>query len=583
MKKFIALLLALAMVPSLVACGSSSQNTASQDQQPTPIVTDSPASTESTELQLEEEDSTLRTTQYGPVQGADNGTDLVWYHVPYAAAPVEELRWTAPIDPEPWNDPLDCTQPGTKAIQAGTDRSTMQTTVSGSEDCLYLDIYSTEQAENLPVLVFIHGGNNQTGSSTEIQGHQIVTNNDCVYVSLDYRLGLLGFNCLPALQTDEDSTGNYTLLDIAKALDWVKDNIAAFGGDPENITVSGFSAGGRDVMAMLISPIFKDKFDKAVVYSGGMTVIDEETSASQIAWAVAPLAVEAGKAADEQAAHDWLLTPGEDVKEFLYSLKAEDLALLMGNASIRMSGFPHLYTDGVVLPKEGFETTAYNSVPVLMLTGASEFSLFCNFDGYYSSPAITALDEEVQNQAKLFANQYGSDMYRIFNAQCSAETMYPNYNNNIYLCQIEYGSDNSKTPLPGLGSFHGIFVPMLTDIHGYGDFGDFTAAGYKAMAKQFNQYLNNFLATGDPNGSGLTPWATWTPEAPLSMVMDADDSQATAEMADVTTTYDEILARMDADDTLPQEVKANVISNVMNGRWFSAALDAHYQNPTLWK
>jgi len=528
-------------------------------------------------------DSLVRSTQFGDVLGTTKGESLVWYGVPYAAAPVGELRWAAPVDPEPWQEARDCTAPAEQAIQSAMDYATFQNVLSGTEDCLNLDVYTTEGAENLPVLVYIHGGNNQTGGSSEIEGSRIVVNNHCVYVSLNYRLGLLGFNCLPALQTEEGSTGNYTLLDIAKALDWVKANIAAFGGDPENITVSGFSAGGRDVMATLISPLFAGKFNKAIAFSGGMTVADEAASASQIAGAVAPLAVEDGKAADEAAAKEWLLTDGSDVKEWLYSLDAARLAPLMGNAGIRMSAFPHLYTDGVVLPAEGFDTESYNSVPLLMLTGSTEFSLFCSFDGFYFSPVITALDEDGQNAAKDFAKLYGSDMYRIFNTQCSAEAMFDKYDANIYLCQIEYGSVNSATFLPAMGSFHGIFVPMLTSENGYGGFGDFSAAGYQAMAAQFNAYLTNFLATGDPNGGELTEWPNWTPENKTTMVFDGDETQAIVEARDVSSSYADIIAAMEADDTLPADVKQGVISNVMNGRWFSAALDEYYGNANLWK
>ncbi|MEY8354517.1 carboxylesterase family protein [Lachnospiraceae bacterium 54-53] len=142
------------------------------------------------------------------------------------------------------------------------------------------------------MLVFIHGGNNQTGNAGEIPGTDLVKKDNCVYVSVDYRLGLLGFNCLPALQKEENSTGNYAMLDIGAALDWVKENIAAFGGDPGNVTISGFSAGGRDVMAMPASPVFKGKFQKAIAFSGGMTTADEGLSAKKIAAAMAPLAVE---------------------------------------------------------------------------------------------------------------------------------------------------------------------------------------------------------------------------------------------------------------------------------------------------
>lgn len=526
---------------------------------------------------------TLRTTQYGSVQGTDSEDHLTWYAIPYAAAPVGELRWSKPADPQAWTEPLDCTKPGDKFLQCGTDYATGETVVSGTEDCLNLDVYAPKNAEKLPVLVYIHGGNNQTGTSAEVMGHQIAVEENCVYVSLNYRLGLFGFNCLPALQKDADATGNYTLLDIAKALDWVKANIAEFDGDAGNITISGFSAGGRDVMAMLASPLFAGKFDKAVVYSGGMTIADETASARQIAAAIAPLAVEDQKAADETAAMEWLLTDGTDVKDYLYSIDSSRLVTLMANAGIRMSVFPHLYGDDVVLPKEGFATTKYNSVPLLMLTGATEFSLFCGFDGYYQSEAFTALDESAQNAAKAFVRNYGSDMYRIFNAQCSAETMYKNYNANIYVCQVEYGSDQSATTLPVMGSFHGIFVPMLTNDHTYSGFGDFTTQGYRSMSALFDNYLKNFLISGNPNAEGQTEWTNWTPENPVSMVLDADADKGTAEMKNVTTTYDAIMDAMDADTTVSEDIKSGLISNIMNGRWFSDALDARYKNASLWK
>lgn len=603
-KKIVAVLLASFMASSVMACG---QNAASSqvsedtensttdesvesdsteeaiaeasDESATESVTES-AETESDET---EELSTVRTTAYGDVEGIENGDCITWYGVPYAKAPVDELRWSNPEDPDSWSDVLDCTEAAEVAIQCGTDYSTGETVVKGSEDCLNLDIYATEDAENLPVLVYIHGGNNQTGSSSEIEGSQIVVDENCVYVSLNYRLGILGFNCLPALQTEEDSTGNYAMLDIAKALDWVKANIEAFGGDADNITISGFSAGGRDVMAMLISPLFEGKFDKAVVYSGGMTVADEDASARQIAAAVAPLAVEDGMADDTDTATEWLLSDGEDVKEYLYSIDAERLCTLMANAGIRMSVFPHLYTDGVVIPEEGFDTTSYNSVPVLMLTGSTEFSLFNNFDGFYSSDAVAEWDEETLTAAKEFGCTYGSDIYRIFNAQCSAEKMFDSYDSDIYLCQVDYGSANSEAVIDGLGAFHGVFVPMLTDQHSYSSFYDFNVDGYQDMASLFDAYLGNFLATGDPNGDGLTTWNAWTTDAPESLVLDANDTTATAEMKDVSSSYDDIMDAMDADETVDSDVKETIIQNVMNGRWFSDALDTRYDNESLWK
>lgn len=530
-----------------------------------------------------------RSTQYGPVVGLDQGESLVWYGIPYGAAPVGELRWQAPQDPAVWTEAKDCTAPSEVAYQYGSG-------VIGTEDCLKLDVYTTPNAHKLPVLVFIHGGNNQTGNTKEILGSELVVRDNCVFVTLDYRLGLFGFNCLPALCRGSDDTGNFTLLDIAKALDWVKDNIAQFGGDADNITISGFSAGGRDVMAMLTSPLFAGRFQKAIAFSGGMTIADETASVSQIALAIAPLAVEDGLFADTAAAKAWLMTDGEDVRDWLYSLDSARLCPLMSNAGIRMSVFPHLYGDGVVLPKEGFATTQYNNVPLLMLTGSTEFSMFAAWDAYFGSAEMKAYSAAETNAAKDFAVKYGSDMYRIFNAECSAETMYDHYGADIYLCQIDYGDPDALSQIPVLGAFHGIFVPMLSTVNNYAAMVDFSGEGYQEMAVLFNRYLKNFLTNGDPNGnlftgirglfsgdSALPKWQNWTPDNKVSMVLDASATDAQIGCKDVSTTYDEIMDRMDADTTVSAELKQKMIRNVMNGRWFSAALDARYGNPTLWK
>ncbi|WP_097004600.1 carboxylesterase family protein [Lacrimispora amygdalina] len=518
-------------------------------------------------------------TTYGPVKGVQKGDILTWYGIPYGKAPVGELRWKAPMAPDTWTEELDCTEESEQAIQlSGTE-------VKGSEDCLKLNVYAKEGSKNLPVLVFIHGGNNQTGKAGEIPGADLVKNDNCVYVSVDYRLGLLGFNCLPALTDGDKGTGNFAMLDIAYALDWVKENIEAFGGDPENVTISGFSAGGRDVMAMLISPQFKGKFQKAIAFSGGMTTAPEDLSAKKIAKAIAPLAVEDKKAADEEAAYQWLMTDAADVKEYLTSISAKRLAPLMGNAAIRMSVFPHLYQDGVVIPVNGFDTAEYNSVPLMMLTGSSEFSLFCLGDGYFKSDDMAGYSEEEIKAAKAFASKYGSDIYRIFNAQESAVKMSEHYSSDIYICQVNYGSEQSSIrDLGDYGAFHGIFVPMLSTKHNYLEYfpDAFNKEGYQAMAKQYNSYLANFLKSGNPNGDGLAAWSSWTPDKKVSMVFDATEDEAVVKEADVTTSYQDIMAAMDQDTSISPELKDKMIKNVLNGRWFSKALDEHYGNQSLW-
>lgn len=346
----------------------------------------------------------------GKVSGSEtsDGEALVWLGVPYAKPPVGGLRWKAPEALAASSAGLDATKSGALCPQLSSGK------LIGNEDCLTLDISRPNSSDaNLPVLVYIHGGNNQGGTSQEIDIKRLAVTAGAVVVSVNYRLGLLGFNSLPALKTGsaEENSGNFSLLDISQALEWIKSNIAAFGGDSSNVTVSGFSAGGRDVMAMLISPIFKGQFQKAISFSGGMTVTDAEASAKLTAKAIAPLVVVDKLKPDETQAYEWLLTISPDVEDYLRGVTAERLAGLMTNAGIRMAVFPHLFNDGVVLPKEGFATATYNSVPLLMLTGSNEFSLFARGD-----PEFAALkdDELIADDAKLraysFATKYGSKL-----------------------------------------------------------------------------------------------------------------------------------------------------------------------------
>ena len=521
-------------------------------------------------------DAPTAQTAYGAVTGITDGGVSIWYGVPYGRAPEGELRWQPPEVPDSWSDARDCTQPAAVALQFANNQ------VTGTEDCLNLDVYAPHDARDLPVMVYIHGGNNQTGTAQEIPGKELAANDGIVYVSLSYRLGLLGFNCLPALGVE---TGNFALLDIARALDWVRSNIYAFGGDPNNVTVTGFSAGGRDVMCMLMSPAFQGRFDKAIAFSGGMTTAEVEPSQKKIATALVPLAMEDGKAASEQEAYAWLLSDGTDVRDWLYNLWGDRLAPLMGDASIRMSVFPHLYEDGVVIPKGGFKDASYHAVPLMMLTGATEFSLFSLGDPFWKGDMMSEAPGDVLSAAQDFAVRYGSDMYRIFNAECSAEQMADTYGSDIYVCQVDFGSASSAVHIDPYGAFHGIFVPMLSSTNTYTSLvpNTFDQDGYQAMAKAFNDYLKNFLMAGNPNGGDLATWDAWSNDEGKSMVFDATETDAVVGLKDVRSSYDQIIAAMDADETIDADTKLLVEQNDMAGRWFSSALDEHTGAHDLWQ
>ncbi len=516
---------------------------------------------------------TLRPTASGPVQGGQTSQEgcLVWYGVPYGAAPAGALRWQPPQDPAPWADALDCTKPAPMALQNTNGMA------AGTEDCLKLNIYARDGAAGLPVVVYFHGGGNRTGSPQELPGTRLASRADCVFVSAGYRLGLLGFNALPALQNSPDSTGNYALLDAAKALDWVQENIASFGGDPRNVTVMGFSAGGRDVLAMLSSPYFAGRFQRAISLSGGLTTADPGASARQTAAAFAPLAVEDGLFADQNSAAQWLLTSGEDVTRWLYDLDPARVCLLMADGGIRMSSFPHLFADGVVLPENGFEAPLANPVPLLLVTGVTEFSLFNPLEVQYQS---NGLDAGGAASARAFATRYGSELYRIFNGAASAAALSAGSAAPVWVCEIAYGGRNSASPIRamGLGSFHGISLSMLSGENALSGVANLSCDGFAALSDLFVEKVGSFLH------SGSLDWQPWTAASPKALVLDAGAAadSASAFLQEAPADDTPVLDQLEADNSVPSAAKDLVIRQVLNGRIFSAHLDQRFHNPTLW-
>ncbi|MDW8709633.1 carboxylesterase family protein [Streptococcus suis] len=555
MKKIVYFLLSLLGLSLFVACGQSKGATT------TPFKND-----------------ITKTISSGEVKGKKDSTTatIEWLGIPYAAEPVGELRWKAPQPVEKWEGSFDATEIGSPFIQISKGE------VVGSEGALNFDVVRPDNTEaNLPVIVFLHGGNNQTGHAQEIKGNGFVNDINAVYVSINYRLGALGFNPVEALKTgtDEENSGNYTLLDIAAALDWVEENIEVFGGDKDNVTLAGFSAGGRDVMATLISPLFKDKYDKAISFSGGMTLADETDSQDIFATAIAPLVVEDGIKSTELEAKEWLLSNDRQVADYLYGLPAERLASLMGNAGIRMSVFPHLYKDGVVIPKEGFDTSNYNDVPLLLITGTSEFSLFTAFDPYFANSVTdgSLFSDADKLKEFIFTESYGSALYRLSNTVDSARKLQGTYKSPIYIGEISYGDNTETAPKTAqlLGAFHGVFEPLLQQPSNYATFigEDFNSEGAKQLSQQFKAYLKGFITSSNPEGEKLPQWEEWTVDGSQVMKFDASLEKAEIEMGEDSQTAEDIVANLRADSTLSADKKQVLIDNVLNGRWFSQPLD----------
>lgn len=532
-------------------------------------------STESADTFNQSTTQTIETGNIKRKKDTENNA-LEWLGVPYAQAE----RWQAPKEVDKWDDTFDATEYGEKDIQFSNNE------VVDSENELNLDIVRPDTDEtDLPVLVFLHGGNNQTGHAQEIKGNTLANDSNAVYVSVNYRLGALGFNPLDALKTgsDEENSGNFALLDIAQALDWVEKNIETFGGNKDNVTLAGFSAGGRDVMATLISPTFKGKYDKAISFSGGMTLSDEEESQEIFATAIAPLVVEDGLQPTEEDAKNWLLEDNNEIADYLKNLSADRLAPFMGNAGIRMSVFPHLYKDGTVIPEEGFETETFNDVPLMLVTGTNEFSLFIASDERFAEDFNSGdLFQDEQKQAEFdYSRNYGGQLYRLSNGVDSARKLAGKYNSDIYISEIFYGDDSNVTPqlASTLGAFHGIFKAMFQTPSNYAAFigEEFDNDGAKDMSSDFKAYLKNFLASGNPNDKNLVNWPKWSEQSEVLSISATENAKDIKAATDSETASD-ILEKMQADTTLSEGVKNELNTTVLSGRWFSAPLDEIYSS-----
>ncbi|MGF1428277.1 carboxylesterase/lipase family protein [Kitasatospora sp. LaBMicrA B282] len=202
-------------------------------------------------------------TDSGLVQGSSQPGYRSFQGIPYAAPPVGPLRWHDPQPAPAWSGIRQATAPGSPCLQAAAPQRLL-----GSEDCLYLDVTAPARAEHRPVIVWLHGGGFSTGAGSDYDPHRMVVGGDVVVVTVNYRLGVLGGFGYPGLA----DSGDFGLADQQAALRWVRDNAAAFGGDPDNVTLAGQSAGGMSVCSQLTSPSATGLFDKAVIQSGSCLI-----------------------------------------------------------------------------------------------------------------------------------------------------------------------------------------------------------------------------------------------------------------------------------------------------------------------
>jgi para-nitrobenzyl esterase len=226
-------------------------------------------------------------SQNGDVLGVLQGSVESFKALPFAAPPTGDLRWKPPQDPANWLGVLDGSKFSLPCTQVQKDPVTGSISVIGSEDCLYLNVFRSQGAQGLPVIVFIHGGHNVKDSAAvtlngvaAYDGSELAQNGNVVVVTINYRLAALGFiaHRLLSDESGHHASGNYGYMDQIQALKWVSRNIRAFGGDPNNVTLFGQSSGGGGVLVLMVSPQSQGLFHRAIIHSGQFRTNDLPTA-----------------------------------------------------------------------------------------------------------------------------------------------------------------------------------------------------------------------------------------------------------------------------------------------------------------
>ncbi|NBC03460.1 MAG: carboxylesterase family protein [Bacteroidetes bacterium] len=463
--------------------------------------------------QSQESIDTITSTDKGEVEGVYNSETGIYSYkgIPYAKAPVDELRWKAPQSADSWEGTLDATEFGPICMQREPVPFSMWTQEfiapagNMSEDCLNLNIWTKEGSvdANRPVIVFIHGGGFNSGSgSVPIYNGESMAEKDVVFVTMNYRVGILGFLAHPELteESPNNASGNYGLMDQVAALEWVQNNISNFGGDPNNVTIAGQSAGSFSVNYLVASPLASGLFHRAIAESGAALLPSARLTMDN----TLSSAEERGLEADS-------LLGGSGISE-LRELSADSVLSAQGQF-----GTPII--DGYVIPDQIyalFEEGNYNEVP--LLTGWNEDEGF----SFGPPPKAEEFRKNIQNQygenaddvLELFPGETDSvtqqsqknlSMLNTFGLQNWKWVQMQNQTSNapVYLYQftrdVPYTSEQQD-----FGAFHTGEVPYAYNtLHTSDRPWEQTD---RQLAEMMSSYWASFAKDGDPNGEGLPEW-----------------------------------------------------------------------------
>ncbi len=454
----------------------------------------------------------------------------VWRGVPYAADTSGKNRWRAPRPTPKWNAAREALDFAPACAQIATPFTPIASftnwTLEGSEDCLVFDIYAPPQAQgqNLPVMMWIHGGSNVSGASQLYVGDQLAVNENVIILSVQYRLGPLGWFSHEALRktaaTPLDKAANFGLLDQIAALTWIKDNIAAFGGDPNNITIFGESAGGHNVAALLASPLAKGMFHKAIIQSGSF----DSTAIANAENKDSPLPNPSAKIAARLGIENFHTASLEQV------FAAFDLD---GGGYMDL---PRMIEDGVSLPAgsmiDAFKNiNSFNAVPVMTGTNRDELKLFFLFNEDLVKKSFGMLFKARDQALYDAASDYSARNWRIGAVDKPAALMNAAGHKPVYGYRFDWdeGGKFLTTDLSKLlGAAHSLEIPFVFNrfkLLGDADrimFKKNTLKSRDKLSRIMGSYWAEFARSGVPKTSGGPSWPPYRQNAAI-MHFDSDN------------------------------------------------------------
>lgn len=525
----------------------------------------------------------VRQTTAGKIEGVDDSARTgtwFWKGVPFAQPPVGALRWAPPADPKAWEGVRAASKFGHGCAQGGRYFSPAPNDAPfglavregfgkpvGDEDCLTLNIWRPAgDTAKLPVIVYIYGGSNISGYTADpgYDGAQLAKRGDAVVVTINYRVGVLGWLDLPQLKTGEakNDSGNFALLDQMQALKFIQANIGAFGGDAGNVTVMGQSAGAVNTWGLVVSSASAGLLHKAVPLSGGIAFASRPVAQTYSKKLLNAIAIADGKATDTPTADAWAASQTDaQIAAYLRSLPADRLLTIVleaakpGNslANPPLGNAPAPIEDGTILPVNSLaevDAGRFNKVPMLIGNTRDEGTLFGGLFGgfkpsdydrfglqYNFNPdaPVTLTEADLINAPFLPVDKpltgwkattdYVTNVtfLNILPPQINAVAKY------LPTKTWYYRFDWSQQVAPFntvYGATHGLDTAFMFHNFGTGifsfSFGEANRPGREALSDAMVGSLSAFARTGNPNHPGLgVTWPNW----PRKIVLDASKTQ----------------------------------------------------------